>query len=102
MGTFAEGKNNIFQNQILVSIAGKYGKSVAQVILHWLTQRGVIVIPKSVKRETMVENLDIFFDFELGPEELGKIAALDTKTSMFFDHRDPEQVKRLSNAKLNI
>jgi 2,5-diketo-D-gluconate reductase A len=98
---FAEGKNNIFQNQILVSIAGKYGKTVAQVILRWLTQRGVIVIPKSVKRERMVENFDIF-DFQLSADDLGKIASLDTKTSMFFDHRDPEQVKRLSSAKLNL
>jgi 2,5-diketo-D-gluconate reductase A len=98
---FAEGKNNIFQNQILLSIAQKYNKSVAQVILRWLTQRGIVVIPKSAKKERMVENFSVF-DFELSDEDIGSIATLDTKSSVFFDHRDPEVVKRLSARKLDI
>ena len=100
-GPFAEGKNNIFQNELLLSIAGKYNKTVAQVILRWLTQRGVIVIPKSVRKERMVENFNIF-DFELSPEDMEAIISLDTKTSSFFDHRDPEMVKWLGTRKLNI
>jgi 2,5-diketo-D-gluconate reductase A len=98
---FAEGKNNIFQNQILVSIAEKNNKSVAQVILRWLTQWEIVVIPKSTKRERMIENFHVF-DFELSNEEIDSIATLDTKTSVFFDHRDPEMVKRLSSRKLDI
>lgn len=99
-GLFAEGKNNIFGNELLLSIAEKYKKTVAQVILRWLTQRGVVVIPKSVRKERMVENFSIF-DFELSPEDMDAIASLDTKTSFFFDHRDPEIVKRLGTAKRN-
>lgn len=100
-GPFAEGKNDMFQNELLVSIAGSYKKSVAQIILCWLIQRGVIAIPKSVHKERIVENLDVF-DFELTPQDMAAIAALDTKRSSFFDHRDPEIVKRLSAAKLDI
>ncbi len=99
-GPFAEGKNNIFQNELLVSLAGKHQKSVAQVILRWLTQRGVIAIPKSVRKERMVENFNVF-DFELSTEDMAAIATLDTKTSSFFDHRDPNMVKMLSQAKRN-
>jgi 2,5-diketo-D-gluconate reductase A len=99
-GPFAEGKHNIFQNELLLSIAGKYKKSVAQVILRWLTQRGVVVIPKSVRKERIVENFNIF-DFELSPEDMEAIVALDTKVSSFFDHRDPQVVKALSEAKRN-
>jgi 2,5-diketo-D-gluconate reductase A len=99
-GPFAEGKNNLFANVILVSIAGKYNKSVAQVVLRWLTQRGVVAIPKSVRQERIVENFNIF-DFELSPEDMDAIATLDTKTSLFFDHRDPEVVKRLGEARRN-
>ncbi|MED4795470.1 aldo/keto reductase [Priestia megaterium] len=98
---FAEGKNDIFQNELLLSIAEKYNKSVAQVILRWLTQRGVVVIPKSVRKERIVENFNIF-DFELSTEDMEKIAKLDTKESLFFSHRDPEMVKWLSNRKLDI
>lgn len=94
-GPFAEGKNGIFQNDLLRSIATKHHKSVAQVILRWLTQRGVIAIPKSVRKERMKENFDVF-DFELSPEDRAAIATLDTKTSQFFDHRDPEIVKWIS------
>lgn len=97
-GPFAEGKHNIFQNEVLRAIADKHHKSVAQIILRWLTQRGVVAIPKSVRRERMAENLDVF-DVELSAEEMAVIATLDTKTSSFFDHRDPAIVKMLSQAK---
>ena len=100
-GPFAEGKNNIFKNELLIAIGGKYNKTVAQVILRWLTQRGIVVIPKSVRKERMIENFDIF-DFELSPEDMNAIVSLDTNKNLFFDHRDPEMVKRLSNRKLDI
>jgi 2,5-diketo-D-gluconate reductase A len=96
---FAEGKNNIFQNELLLSIGGKYGKSVAQVILRWLVQRGVVVIPKSVRKERMAENFQVF-DFELSREDMNQIVTLDTKQSLFFDHRDPAMVKFLGEYKL--
>ena len=99
-GPFAEGKNNIFRNQMLVSIAQKHGKTVAQVILRWLTQRNIIVIPKSVRKDRMAENFDIF-NFELTQEDMDAIGQLDTGTSLFFDHRDPAMVKFLSEAKRN-
>src|SRR4028118_270688 len=99
-GPFAEGKNNIFQNELLLALSGKYQKTVAQVILRWLTQRGVVVIPKSVRKERIVENFDIF-DFELSNEDMNAIVTLDTKKSLFFDHREPEMVKRLGEVKLN-
>jgi 2,5-diketo-D-gluconate reductase A len=91
-GPFAEGRNDMFTNKLLVSIAEKYDKSVAQVILRWLIQRDVVVIPKSVKKERRVENINIF-DFELSLEDMDVISILDTKKSLFFDHRDPEIVK---------
>jgi diketogulonate reductase-like aldo/keto reductase len=100
MGPFAEGKNNIFQNELLLSVAGKYNKTVAQVILRWLTQREVVVIPKSVRKERIVENFNIF-DFELSAEDMAAIISLDTKQSLFFDHRDPKMVKMLGEVKLN-
>ena len=99
-GPFAEGKNNIFRNEVLVSIAQKHGKTVAQVILRWLTQRNIIVIPKSVRKDRMAENLDIF-NFELTQEDMDVIRQLNTGTSLFFDHRDPAMVKFLSEAKRN-
>ncbi len=98
-GPFAEGRNNLFQNDVLVSIAEKYNKSVAQVVLRWLTQRGVVAIPKSVHKERIVENFHIF-DFELNQDDLDKIATLDTKKSLFLSHNDPEIVKSLSSYKL--
>jgi 2,5-diketo-D-gluconate reductase A len=97
-GPFAEGRNNIFDNALLRSLADKHQKSVAQVILRWLTQRGVVAIPKSVRKVRIVENLNVF-DFELSSEEMAAIATLDTKTSSFFDHRDPKMVKMLGEAK---
>ncbi len=100
-GPFAEGKNNIFSNELLVSLAAKYKKSVAQLILRWLTKRGVIIIPKSVRKERMIENFNIF-DFEISIEDMDAIAALDTKTSLFFDHRDPEIIKWMGSRKIDI
>lgn len=99
-GPFAEGRNNIFQNELLNTLAGKYQRSVAQIILRWLTQRGVVAIPKSTHKERIVENINIF-DFELSTEDMAAIASLDRKTSSFFDHRDPAIVKRFSEAKRN-
>lgn len=100
-GPFAEGKNNIFHNEVLSGIGAKYNKSVAQVILRWLMQRGIVAIPKSVRKERMAENFDIF-DFELSAEDMQAIVALDTNASLFFDHRDPERVKWISERKLNL
>lgn len=97
-GPFAEGKNDIFKNELLRSIGEKHGKTVAQVIVRWLTQRGVVAIPKSVRPERMAENFNVF-DFELTPEEMSTITSLDTGASLFFDHRDPAMVKWLSGAK---
>ena len=95
---FAEGKHDIFQNETLRGIADKHGKSPAQIILRWLTQRGIVAIPKSVRRERMAENFAVF-DIELADDEMSAIAALDLKESSFFDHRDPEVVKRLAGAR---
>ncbi|MES5261671.1 aldo/keto reductase [Priestia megaterium] len=100
-GPFAEGRNNMFQNEVLVSIAKKYNKSVAQVILRWLTQREIVAIPKSVHKERITENFNIF-DFELNQEDMETITALDTKESVFFSHREPDFVKWLGNVKFNI
>lgn len=100
-GPFAEGRNNLFQNEILLSIAKKYGKSIAQVVLRWLTQRGVVAIPKSVKKERIAENFNIF-DFELSAEDMEAIKALDTKSSSFFDHRDPAMIKWMGERKLDL
>ena len=98
-GPFAEGKNDIFNNETLKTIAVKYNKSVAQIILRWLTQRGIIAIPKSVRKERMKENFDVF-TFELSETEMQTITTLDNKTSLFFDHRDPNMVKWISERKL--
>lgn len=100
-GPFAEGKNNLFQNEVLVSIAEKVNKSVAQVVLRWLTQREVVAIPKSVRKERIIENFNIF-DFELSQDDLELITTLDTKQSLFFSHNDPEMVKWISTRKLDI
>jgi 2,5-diketo-D-gluconate reductase A len=99
--SFAEGKNDMFKNELLVSIAQKYNKSVAQIILRWLTQRGVVVIPKSIRKERMAENLHIF-DFNLTVEDMEQIKNLDTKQSLFFDHRDPKIIQWMGSRKLDI
>lgn len=99
-GPFAEGKNGLFQNELLASIGKKYDKTIAQVVVRWLTQRGVIAIPKSVRKERMAENLNIF-DFQLSGEDMDAIKSLDTNASSFFDHRDPNMVKWLGERKLD-
>lgn len=91
-GPLAEGRNNFFRNPVLEAIGARYGKSVAQVALRWLVQRGVIIIPKSVHIERMEQNLDIF-DFTLSEEDMQAIGKLDTGKSLFFDHHDQEVVK---------
>jgi 2,5-diketo-D-gluconate reductase A len=98
---FAEGKNNISQNETLLTIATKHNKSVAQVILRWVVQRDIVALAKTVRKERMLENISIF-DFELDEEDMAAIATLDTKTSSFFDHRDPEMVKWLGERKLDV
>jgi len=98
---FAEGKNNIFQNETLLSIAAKYNKSVAQVILRWVVQRGIIAIAKSTRKERMIENINVL-DFELSAEDMAAITTLDTQTTSFFDHRDPEKVKWLGERKIDV
>lgn len=95
-GPFAEGKNDLFTNPTLAAIGAAHGKSVAQVVLRWLTQREVVVIPKSVRPERMAQNLDIF-DFELTDQQMKEIGTLDTGSSLFFDHRDPAMVSWLNS-----
>src|SRR4051794_7825857 len=99
-GPFAEGRNNLFHNELLASIGKKYNKTIAQVVIRWLTQRGVVAIPKSVRKERMEENFNTF-DFKLSEEDMEAIKTLDTNTSSFFDHRDPAMVKWLGERKLN-
>lgn len=99
-GPFAEGKNNLFKNELLAAIGQKYNKSIAQVVLRWLTQRGVVAIPKSVHKERMKENLNVF-DFQLTDADMQSIQTLDQNASAFFDHRDPNLVKWLASRKLN-
>jgi diketogulonate reductase-like aldo/keto reductase len=96
---FAEGKNELFSNKLLQSIGDKYNKSIAQVVLRWLTQRGVVAIPKSVHKDRIQQNFEIF-DFKLSKEEILIIESLDLKKSSFFDHRDPAMVKWLCERKL--
>ncbi|RZJ32511.1 MAG: aldo/keto reductase [Brevundimonas sp.] len=98
-GPFAEGKNGLFQNEVLDAIGRKHGRSIAQIVLRWLVQRGVVAIPKSVRKERMAENFAVF-DFELDAGDIAAIARLDQKTSSFFDHRDPAMVKWLGTRKL--
>ena len=98
---FAEGRNNLFQNEVLQAIGDRHGKKIGQVVLRWLIQRGVVVLSKSVKKERMAENLAIF-DFELDANDVSQIATLDTGTSSFFSHRDPAIVKWMSERKLDL
>ncbi|MGH8242472.1 MAG: aldo/keto reductase [Steroidobacteraceae bacterium] len=92
---FAEGRNDLFHNEVLTDIAGRHGKSVAQIVLRWLTQRGIVVIPKSVRSERIAENFDVL-GFELSGDDMAAIQQLDTGHSLFFDHRDPAMVEFLS------
>lgn len=91
---FAEGRNQLFNNALLKEIGNKYGKTVGQVVLRWLIERKVVVIPKSVHKERMAENFNVF-DFRLSAQEMEKIALLDQGKSLFLDHRDPQTVKWL-------
>ena len=98
---FAEGRNGLFQNEALVAIGARYGKSVGQVVLRWLMQRGVAALAKSVHKVRMAENIAVF-DFALEDEDMTSIAALDTNTSSFFSHRDPAIVKWMAERRLDI
>lgn len=98
-GPFAEGRNNLFTDPTLSNIAERHGKSVAQVVLRWMIQRGVVVIPKTVSPERMAQNFDVF-DFVLSPEDMLQVAGMDTGESLFFDHRDPHMVRRLGGHRL--
>jgi 2,5-diketo-D-gluconate reductase A len=100
-GPFAEGKNDLFKNEVLASIGKTYNKSIAQVVIRWLTQRGVVAIPKSVRKERMAENFNVF-DFQLTDEDMKLIQTLDQKESAFFDHRDPNMVKWLASRKIDL
>ena len=97
---FAEGRNNLFQNAVLLDIGARHGKSVGQVVLRWLIQRGVAALAKSVRKERMAENLAVF-DFQLDAADMARIATLDTNTSSFFSHRDPAMVKWMSERRLD-
>jgi 2,5-diketo-D-gluconate reductase A len=99
-GPFAEGQNNLFSNRVLGEIGAAHCKSVAQVVLRWLIQRDVIVIPKSVRAERMRENIDVF-DFQLTDDEMARVAELDTGSTLFFDHADPEWVSRLNSVRVD-
>jgi 2,5-diketo-D-gluconate reductase A len=98
---FAEGRNNLFQNEVLIDIGTRHGKSVGQVILRWLVQRGIASLAKSVRKERMAENIAIF-DFQLDEADMARIATLDTNTSSFFSHRDPAMVKWMSERRLDL
>ena len=95
---FAEGKNGIFTNETLAQIGNKYGKSIGQVILRWLVQRGIVPLAKTVRKERMLENINIF-DFELSDEDMKTIASLNTDTSSFFSHYDPATVEMICGLK---
>jgi 2,5-diketo-D-gluconate reductase A len=98
-GPFAEGRNGLFTDPLLTEIAAAHGRSVAQVVLRWLIQRDVVVIPKSVRPERMAENIDVF-DFALTDDDMTRIAAMDTGASLFLDHRDPAVVSQLGTFRL--
>jgi 2,5-diketo-D-gluconate reductase A len=99
-GPFAEGRNNLFSDPVLSEIGAQHRKSVAQVVLRWLIQRGVVVVQKSVRAERMRENIDVF-DFELGDDEMSRIAGMDRGETLFFDHRDPAAIEFLLNRRLD-
>lgn len=98
---FAEGRNNLFQNEVLKEIGDKYNKSIAQVVLRWLIERDIVVLAKSVNPERMAQNIDVF-DFKLTDEDKSKIATLEQSNSQFFSHADPEMIKFLSSRQLNV
>jgi diketogulonate reductase-like aldo/keto reductase len=98
---FAEGRNHVFEHPTLRAIAAKHKKTIAQVILRWISQRGIVVLSKSVRKERMAENFNVL-DFELSTDDMDAIATLDTGASSFFDHRDPEKVKWLGTRELDV
>ena len=98
---FAEGRNDLFRNEVLARIGEAHGKTVAQVVLRWLLQRGVVCVPKSTHRDRMEQNFDVF-DFALGDDEMVAIAALDTGRSAFFDHHDPATIEWMSGLVRNV
>jgi len=98
---FAEGRNNLFQNEALVDIGRKHGRSVGQVVLRWVTQRGIVALAKSMRKERMEENLQVL-DFTLDEADMARIAQLETGESSFFSHRDPAMVKWMSERQLDI
>lgn len=98
---FAEGRNNLFQNEALAEIGRKHGRSIGQVVLRWVVQRGIVALAKSVRRERMEENLGVF-DFALDEADMARIAQLETGESSFFSHRDPAKVKWMSERRLDI
>jgi 2,5-diketo-D-gluconate reductase A len=98
---FAEGRNNLFENEQLVSIAHRHGKTVGQIVLRWLVQRGIVALAKSVRKERMLENMAVF-DFELSEADMHAVTTLETGTSSFFSHRDPAIVKWMSERKLGL
>jgi 2,5-diketo-D-gluconate reductase A len=97
-GGFAEGKNDLFTNELLAAIGKTHGKTVAQVVLRWLIQRDIVTIPKSVRRERMEENFDVI-DFELTEDEMARITTMETGATVFFDHRNPDMVNWLNSRK---
>jgi 2,5-diketo-D-gluconate reductase A len=99
-GPFAEGRNNLFADPTLSGIGAAHGKSIAQVVLRWLIQRGVVVIPKSVRADRIAENIDVF-DFALTDDEMTRIATMDTGASLFLDHRDPAAASQLGTYRLD-
>lgn len=99
-GPFAEGRNNLFSNPVLSGIGATHGKSVAQVVLRWLIQRDVVVIPKSVRADRMAENIDVF-DFALTDEEMSRVAGMDAGASLFFDHRDPAMASMIGTRRIH-
>jgi 2,5-diketo-D-gluconate reductase A len=98
---FAEGRNDLFHNEVLAAIGARHGKSVGQVVLRWLVQRGIVPLAKSVRRQRMAENLAIF-DFQLEDADMARIATLETGKSSFFSHRDPVMVKWMSERRLDV
>lgn len=98
---FAEGQHHIFTDPTIAAIGEKYGKTNGQVILRWLLQRGIVAIPKSVHKERMEENFDVF-DFELSDEDMATMAGLDKHESQFFDHRDPAAIVNIFGQSLRV
>lgn len=98
---FAEGRNHLFDNEVLTSIAEKHNKSVAQIVLRWLVQREIVVIPKSIRKERIIENFNIF-DFALSEEDMGQISALDTGESLFLSYHDPGVAQMMGNWRVEL